>query len=216
MRSTTRLGAVAVTVLLAAGPNPLAAQAGAPAKGTGLSLTPYVGVLVPTKDLLDYNSQVTKLKAAITFGGRLGIGFGSRVGLEGDLGYSPGSLNVDSTGASLNTDVKIWTGSGRVTVYLIPRTSPFWLGVSGGVGAVRHSFSQGGYSGTSPIAPKTDVGGVVGASAGIRLGRVLAINVGAEDYLYKASFDVNGTPTSERSQHDFRFTGGIRIPFIGF
>ena len=68
----------------------------------------------------------------------------------------------------------------------------------------------------SPIAPKTDVGGVVGASAGIRLGRVLAINVGAEDYLYKASFDVNGTRTSERSQNDLRFTGGIRIPFIGF
>jgi hypothetical protein len=192
------------------------AQAGAPAGKTGLSLTPYVGVLVPTKDLLDYNSQVTKLKAAITFGGRLGIGFGSRVGIEGDLGYSPGALEVSSSGTDLNTDVKIWTGSGRLTVYLIPRTSPFWLGVSGGVGAVRHSFSQGGYSGTSPIAAKTDVGGVAGASAGIRVGRVLAVNVGVEDYLYKASFDVNGTPTSERSQHDFRFTGGIRIPFIGF
>jgi hypothetical protein len=217
MRSAARIAAVAIAALLAAaGPIPLAAQAGAPAKSTGLSLTPYIGVLVPTKDLLDYNSQVTKLKAAITFGGRLGIGLGSRVGIEGDLGYSPGSLEFSSTGTSVNQDVKIWTGSGRLTVYLIPRTSPFWLGVSGGVGAVRHSFSQGGYSGTSPIAAKTDVGGVAGASAGIRLGRVLAINVGVEDYLYKASFDVNGTPTSERSQHDFRFTGGIRIPFIGF
>ena len=62
----------------------------------------------------------------------------------------------------------------------------------------------------------TDVGGVLGASAGIRIGPLLAIHVGAEDYLYSASFDVNGTKTSGRTQHDLRFTGGIRIPFVGF
>src|SRR5438309_902505 len=92
---------------------PAAAQAGAPATRTGLSLTPYIGVLVPTKDLLDYNSQITKLSAAITFGGRLGIGIGRRVGIEGDVGYSPGSLEVSGTGTDVNTDVRILTGSGR-------------------------------------------------------------------------------------------------------
>jgi hypothetical protein len=214
MRSAVPSTALALAALLAGGS--ASAQVGAPAARTGFSLTPYIGVLLPTTDLLNYNSEVTKLKAAITFGGRLGIAIGSRIGIEGDIGYSPGSLEASGSGADVNTDVKIWTGSGRLTVYLIPRTSPLWLGVSGGVGAVRHSFSQGGYSGTSPIEAGTDVGGVAGVSAGIRVGRLLAVNVGVEDYLYNASFDVSGTQTSGRSQHDLRFTGGLRIPFIGF
>src|ERR1041384_748966 len=133
-RAVVRSCTIKLTLLAAAAVAPLSAQTGAPAKGTGVSLTPYIGVLVPTKALLDYNSQVTKLSAVIAFGGRLGIGLGSRVGIEGGLGYSPGSLNVDSTGASLNTDVKIWTGSGRLTLYLIPRTSPLWIAVSRGAG----------------------------------------------------------------------------------
>ncbi|HEV8355819.1 MAG TPA: outer membrane beta-barrel protein [Gemmatimonadales bacterium] len=195
---------------------PLAAQAGAPAARTGFSITPYIGVLVPTTDLLDYNNQVTKLSAAVAFGGRVGIGLGARIGIEGDVGYSPGSFDFTSSGASVNTDVKILTGSGKLTVYLIPRTSPFWLGVSGGVGAVRHSFKESSDGTPSPIEAGTDVGGVLGASAGIRIGPLLAVHVGAEDYLYSASFDVNGTKTSGKTQHDLRFTGGIRIPFIGF
>src|ERR1043166_5369995 len=111
---------------------PLAAQAGAPSARTGFSLTPYVGVLVPTTDLLDYNNEVTKLSAAVTFGGRVGVGLGARIGIEGDVGYSPGSFDFSGGAASVNTDVKILTGSGKLTVYLIPRTSPLWLGVSGG------------------------------------------------------------------------------------
>ena len=113
---------------------PAFAQVGAPAARTGFSITPYIGVLVPTEDLFSYSNgtatRVTKISAA--------------------------------------------------------------------------------------IQPGTNVGGVLGASAGIRIGRLLAINVGAEDYLYNASFDVNGAKTAERKQQDLRFTGGIRVPFIGF
>jgi hypothetical protein len=201
---------------------PLVAQVGAPRTHRGVSLTPYVGVLVPTNDLFSYQNgsttQVTKLSIGLTFGGRLGIGLGERVGIEGDVGYSPGSVDV-TTGAggttNFNQDVRILSGSGRVTFYLIPRTSPFWLGVSGGVGATRHTFKTGAV-GSPTVQPGTDVGGVFGASAGIRLGRVIAINFGAEDYLYNASFDVNGTKTAQLKQHDIRFTGGIRFPFLGF
>ena len=66
------------------------------------------------------------------------------------------------------------------------------------------------------MKPGTQVGGVFGASAGIRLGRLVAFSVGAEDYLYNASFDVNGTKTSEKKQHDIRLTAGVRVPFLGF
>jgi hypothetical protein len=204
--------ALAAAVLVPAA----AAQTGAPAARTGFSLTPYVGVLVPTTQLLAYNGQVTKLSAAVAFGGRVGIGLGSRIGIEGDVGYSPGSFDFSSSGPGVSTDVRVLTGSGRLTYYLIPRTSPLWLGVSGGVGAVRHSFKNSADGTPSQIQAGTDVGGVLGASAGIRIGPLLAIHVGAEDYLYSASFDVNGTKTSGRTQHDLRFTGGIRIPFVGF
>ena len=47
-------------------------------------------------------------------------------------------------------------------------------------------------------------------------GRLLALHVGAEDYLYTASFDVSGTKTAEQKQHDIRITGGVRVPFLGF
>jgi hypothetical protein len=191
------------------------AQSGAPATSKGISITPYIGVLIPTADLLDFNSQVTKLSAGIVFGGRLGIGLGSRFGIEGDVGYSPASFEYSSGTATLNQDVSILTGSGRATLYLIPRTSPVWLGVSGGVGAVRHTF-KAGTSGAASIEAGTNVGGVIGASAGIRVGRVVALNIGVEDYLYNASFDVNGTLTSEQKQHDIRVTIGIRFPFLGF
>ncbi len=214
MRSVARPTLLALAALAASGS--AVAQSGAPATKTGFSITPYLGVVIPTKDLLNYNSQTTKLPIGFVFGGRLGIGLGQRVGIDGDVGYSPGSLEVSSTGTAYNQDVKTLTGAGKLTFYLIPRTSPFWLGVSGGVGAVRHTFAAGGAAATAGLKSGTNVGGIVGASAGIRLGRILAINFGAEDYLYNASFDATGGTTAVQKQHDVRFTGGIRIPFLGF
>lgn len=214
MRFSVRPAGLVLLAMLAS--VPLHAQGGAPATRTGLSLTPYLGVIIPTKDLLTYNSQTTKISTALVGGLRLGIGFGQRFGIEGDVGYSPASLDYSGAGgASLNQDVRILTGSARANLYLIPRTSPFWIGINGGVGAVRHTFKTG-TAGTTPIDAGTHVGGVVGAAAGIRIGRLLALYVGAEDYLYTASFDVSGTKTAEQKQHDIRITGGVRIPFLGF
>jgi outer membrane protein with beta-barrel domain len=220
MRLAVRSTVLGLVAVFAAGP--LLAQVGAPATKKGLSITPYIGVNIPTEDLYTIGSgtsaQSTKVSVGLTFGGRLGIGLGNRVGIEGDVGYSPGSVDIQ-TGAggttNFNQDVRILSGSGRVTLYLIPRTSPFWLGVSGGVGAVRHTFKTG-TAGSPTVKPGTDVGGVLGAGAGIRIGRLLAVSIGVEDYLYNASFDVDGTKTAEKKQHDIRITGGIRVPFLGF
>ncbi len=203
-------------------------QTGVPGSKQGLSLTPYLGVLVPTADLLSYTTgssstpQVTKVSIGFVVGGRLGIGLGKRVAIEADVGYSPGSLDVSSgsgTGTSttaFNQDVTTLTGSGKVTFYLIPRTSPFWFGVNGGAGAVRHKLKAGGAAEQAGLKGGTDVGGVVGALAGIRLGRIVAVNFGVEDYLYTAAFDQLNTKVSEKKQNDIRFTAGIHFPFIGF
>jgi len=186
MRSTVRSAGLILASLVASAP--LGAQGGAPVTRTGISITPYLGVIVPTADLVDYNNQTTKLSAAIVFGGRLGIGFGQRFRIEGDVGYSPASLEYASAGTNLNQDVRVLTGSARANLYLIPRTSPFWIGINGGIGA----------------------------AAGIRIGRLVALHIGADDYFYNASFDVSGTKTSEKKQHDIRITGGVRVPFLGF
>jgi hypothetical protein len=200
---------------------PVSGQSGAPATGKGFSITPYIGITVPTADLLKYKQgtsteQLTKIPIGFTFGGRVGIGLSNRVGIEGDVGYSPGSLELSDAGTAINQDVKTLTGSGRVTFYLIPRTSPLWIGVSGGAGAVRHTFAKGGTADLAGVKPNTSVGGVVGASVGIRLGRIIALNVGVEDYLYNAKFDQNGSKLAETKQHDIHVTGGFRIPFLGF
>lgn len=220
MRTAVRSTVLGLVIACAAGP--LLAQVGAPKAKTGFSITPYIGVTVPTADLLNYakagstTPQVTKIPIGFTFGGRLGIGLGNRVGIEGDVGYSPGSLELSDSGTKVNQDVKTLTGSGRVTFYLIPRTSPLWIGVSGGVGAIRHTFAAGGAADLAGVKPNTSVGGVIGASAGIRLGRIIAFNVGAEDYLYNAKFDQNGQPLAEKKQHDIHVTAGLRVPFLGF
>jgi hypothetical protein len=219
MRLAVRTAALGLVAVL--GAVPLSAQVGAPAAKKGISLTPYIGVNVPTADLFSYQdgatTQITKIGVGLTFGGRLGIGLGQRFGIEGDVGYSPGSVDFSTTGGptTFNQDVRILSGSGRATLYLIPRTSPFWIGVSGGVAAVRHTF-KAGTTGSPDVTPGTNVGAVLGAAAGIRLGRLIALHIGAEDYFYNASFDVNGQTTAEKKQHDIRITGGIRVPFLGF
>lgn len=177
-------------------------------------------MLVPTADLFQYQNgsetQITKLSIGLVVGGRLGIGFGSRVSLEADVGYSPGSLDLQESGSDFNQDVTTLTGSGKLTFYLIPRTSPVWIGVSGGVGAVKHTLKTGGAAELAGLTGGTDIGGVVGARAGFRLGRLVALTAGVDDYLYTAKFDTQGAQTSEEKQHDIHFTFGVRLPFLGF
>lgn len=219
-----RSAVLALAIVVVATP----AFAQSPAEGTtqlevqggGFSLSPYVGVVMPTADLLSLSkgtgtgTQTLKLSTAITVGGRLGVMFNSRIGILADVGYSPGSLDFDTTGVKANTDVTTLSGVGKLVVYLVPSTSPVWLNVSGGGGAIRHSFKN--TSGTlAGLTDGTNVGGVIGAAAGIRLGRLIALTGSVEDYLYDASFDNAGTKTSEKKQHDVRITGGVSIPFLG-
>ncbi|MEO8478042.1 MAG: outer membrane beta-barrel protein [Gemmatimonadota bacterium] len=218
MRNVLRIVLASWTTLALAAP--LTAQTGTPDPGKGISLSPYFGVLVPTADLFNYQNggetEVTKLSIGLVVGGRLGIGFGSRVSLEADVGYSPGSLDLQESTSDFNQDVTTLTGSGKLTFYLIPRTSPVWIGVSGGVGAVKHTLKVGGAAELAGLTGGTDVGGVVGARAGFRLGRLVALTAGVDDYLYTAKFSAEGSQTSEEKQHDIHFTFGVRLPFLGF
>jgi len=211
------VAALAVALL----PSKAAAQ-----RATGISLTPYLGIHIPARTLLlrpgaTPNLSEEKVSVTPTIGARLTFGLSPVVGLEGDLGYSSGNLVLSRVGTASGTDVKILTASGRLIVRLKPPTEPFYLTLTGGVGAVRHEFDDAQQGPGSDVDPRTSIGGVVGVHGGFRLGRVVGLSLGLESYLYSARFDVANltgpgkTATDSRMQNDIRVLIGLRFPFLG-
>jgi hypothetical protein len=191
-------------VLLGGAAQPLFAQR--------VSIAPNIGVYIPTTELVKAASgQEFKQEVSITLGGRLGIFFSQRLGLEFTGDYAPSKLKISSAGTS-KEDANIFTGSGRVTFQVIPFTSPVAFLVTGGVGVVNRSgdFYQ-------DVSHKTDVGGTVGASARFRLGKLLRLQLNAEDYIYKPKADIPGFAASDqkKTQNDIHLTVGVGIPFLG-
>jgi len=66
-------------------------------------------------------------------------------------------------------------------------------------------------------ANKTDIGGTVGASARFRLGKLLRLQVSAEDYIYKPRAEIPGfSPSDEKkTQNDVHLSFGVGIPLLG-
>jgi Outer membrane protein beta-barrel domain len=208
MRGTTWMARVLLVggVLAVAGTNPLTAQK--------LSIAPNIGVYVPTTELIKAaNGEDFKQEISLTLGGRVGMQLGSRLGLEFTGNYAPGNLKITQTGFSdQSQDANIFTGSGRITLQLLPSKSPIGFQVTGGVGVINRSGDF--YAGSQN---KTDIGGTVGASAHFRLGGLLRLQVSAEDYVYKPRVEIPGfSPTDEKkTQNDVHLSFGLGIPFLG-
>ncbi|HYF40466.1 MAG TPA: outer membrane beta-barrel protein [Gemmatimonadales bacterium] len=192
-------------VLLAAA-QPLLAQK--------ISITPNIGVYVPTTELVKAASgEEFKQEMSITLGGRLGIMLSDRLGFEFTGAYAPSDLKVTASGlGDQNEDANIFTGSGRVSFHVIPQTSPISLLVTGGVGVVNRSGAF-----YADVEKKTDIGGTLGATAGFRLGRLIHLSVSAEDYIYKPKAEIPGFgPDDEKKmQNDIHLSFGVGIPLLG-
>jgi hypothetical protein len=198
--------ALCVGTLVAVSAQPLLAQR--------ISLTPNIGVYIPTTELVKAASgEQFKQEMSITLGGRVGIFFTERLGLELTGAYAPSDLKVTQSGFSdQNEDANVFTGSGRLSFQLMPYTSPIALIVTGGVGVVNRSgaFYQS-------MQDKTDIGGTVGASVRFRVGNLLRLQLNAEDYVYKPKGDIPGfSPGDEKkTQNDVHLSVGIGIPLLG-
>jgi hypothetical protein len=194
------------SVLVVAGTHPLAAQR--------ISIAPNVGVYIPTTELVKAASgQDFKQEISITLGGRMGIALSDRLGLELTGNYAPGNLKITQSGFSdQSQDANIFTGSGRISYQLIPLSSPIAFVVTGGVGVINRSGDF-----YASAEKKTDIGGTVGASARFRLGKLLRLQVSAEDYVYKPKAEIPGfSPTDERkTQNDVHISFGVGIPLLG-
>jgi hypothetical protein len=203
-RNTWVARTLCVGILLGGGARPLLAQR--------VSIAPNIGVYIPTTELVKAASgEEFKQEVSITLGGRLGIFFTQRLGVEFTGDYAPSKLKFSAAGAS-KEDANIFTGSGRVTFQVVPFTSPIAFLVTGGVGVVHRSgdFYQN-------VDHKTDVGGTGGASVRFRLGKLLRLQLNAEDYIYKPKADIPGFATSDqkKTQNDIHLSVGLGIPFLG-
>ena len=188
-----------------------------PRTGTAqLSLSPTIGVYIPTTELVKAASgDEFKQEVSVTVGGRLGFNFGQRVGLDATVVYAPSNLQFSTSGSSSTTDANVLTGSGRAFVELLPKTNPISLQLNGGVGIVQRSGTA--YEG---VPDNSDVGGVVGATLRFRLGKVLRLELHAEDFIYKAQYAPDpANPGSfdlvDKQMNDIHLGVGIGIPLLG-
>jgi len=198
--------ALCVGILLAVGAQPLLAQR--------ISLSPNIGVYIPTTELVKAASgEEFKQEMSITVGGRMGIYFTERLGLELTGTYAPSDLKVTQSGfGDQQEDANVFTGSGRLSYQLMSSSSPINFIVNGGVGVVNRSGSF--YEG---MQDKTDIGGTLGAGVRFQIGSLLRLQINAEDYVYKPKGDIPGfSPGDEtKTQNDVHLSVGIGIPLLG-
>lgn len=177
-----------------------------------LSLSPQIGFYIPTENLYRLTSTGTsgddfKLEAGPSFGARLGLWFGSRFGIEASGSYVPTTFQFGSSGSSPTTqDARLFVGTGQAVLYLLPRTSIVSLFLNGGVGVV----SRGGVAFTG-AAKSSDVGGVVGAGASLRLGGI-QLTAGADLLGYRATYQGSQSTAQELTQKDISIKLGFGIP----
>jgi len=172
-----------------------------------ISLSPNIGVYIPTSELVRAaGGQEFKQEISLLVGGRLGIGFGQRVGLTITGDYSPSELRFNLAGSEDRTPGNVLTGSGRLSVNVLPPVSPLIVLLHGGASVIR----RGGEAFEDQL-DRTDIGGVAGATVGFRLGSLLSFYVNADDYIYNASF-TGGTATEQVLQHDVHLSFGLGVP----
>lgn len=187
----------------------LAVVVAAPLSAQRLSLSPTVGVYIPTTELVKAaNGEAFKQEVGIAIGGRLGISFSPRFGIETSVSYVPSKLNFtfDQAQAPTKTDANLLLGTARATVHVIPFTKPVWLTLNGGASLIK----RGGQA-YANATDKTDIGGVVGAAVGFNLGGMLSFYVAADDYIYGTRV-ADPTQTTKQTQNDVQIAFGFGVP----
>jgi hypothetical protein len=187
-----------------------------PAMAQRVSLAPTIGLYIPTAEFYKAattgnSSDLRKQEVSIGLGGRLGI-IGRRIGVEFTGEYAPSKLKFNLAGQQNTEDANILTGSGRLTLFVIPTSSPVWFAVSGGAGVVHRSGAA-----YAALTDRTDFAPTAGVQVGFHLGRLVALTLSADGYFYKPDFDPGTTSgtTTQITQKDIHLSAGVSIPFLG-
>jgi hypothetical protein len=178
------------------------------AEAQRLSLSPTIGVYIPTSELVKAaQGEEFKQEVALSLGGRLGVTITPRLGLETSVSYVPSKLRFTLDQTATTTDANLLLGTIRATFHAIPITSPVWLTLNGGASLIR----RGGEA-YADAEDKSDVGGVVGATVGFRLGSMLNFYVAAEDYIYGTRVEGTGLSDESLTQNDVQIAFGFGFP----
>ena len=190
------LGALALVVI----PRPSEAQR--------VSLSPTIGVYIPTSELVKAaNGEEFKQEVGLAVGGRLGITLSPRFGIEtlGELRAERSPLHLrrerdqDRREPALRNRAR---DAARHPVDPAGVAQPQRRRESGE--SRRHAYED--------AEDKTDVGGVVGATLGFRLGSMLSFYVAAEDYIYGTQVEETGLGGESRTQNDVQIAVGFGFP----
>jgi hypothetical protein len=188
------------------------ASLAAPATAQRVSLTPQIGFYIPTEKLAELAAGTgsSEIEAGPSFGGRLGLWFGSRLGVEASGSYVPTTFRFAQGAESVTSqDAKLFVGSGQAILFLLPRTGLLSVYLSGGVGLV----SRGGVAFTG-ATDKTDVAGAVGAGAGLNLGGI-ALSLGVDLLGYSTAAQAPTSTAPDLRQRDVHLKFGLGMPFGG-
>ena len=196
----------------AVAPGMLAAAAlvlvAAPAEAQRVSLSPTIGVYIPTSELVKAaEGQEFKQEVALSVGGRLGVTLSPRFGIETSVSYVPSNLRFTFDQTETTTDANLLLGTVRASFHAIPMTSPVWLTINGGASMIR----RGGEA-YEDVEDRNDIGGVVGATVGFRLGSALSFYVAAEDYIYGTKVEDADLGDLSQTQNDVQIAFGFGFP----
>ena len=179
----------------------------ASAQGQRLSLSPTIGVYIPTSELVKAaEGEEFRQEVALSVGGRLGLTISPRFGIETSVSYVPSNLRFTFDQAETTTDANLLLGTVRATFHAIPMTSPVWVTLNGGASLIR----RGGEA-YEEVEDRSDLGGVVGATVGFRLGSMLNFYIAAEDYIYGTRIE-SGDLEASRTQNDVQIAFGFGFP----
>ena len=183
-----------------------------PAHAQQLSLAPTVGLYIPTSELIKAASgEQFKQQVSFSLGGRIGVWFGSRLGVEATAQYAPSQLKFSTGGLNDEASANILMGSGRLSYFILPERQSLAILVSGGVGVI----NRGGDA-YANVQNKTDITGTMGASARFRVGRLIQLQVNVEDYIYSPSPGFAGAAGAQNKiQNDIQLSFGVGIPLLG-
>lgn len=177
------------------------------ARAQRLSLSPTIGVYIPTSELVKAaEGEEFKQEVALSVGGRLGLTLSPRFGIETSVSYVPSNLRFTFDQTQTTTDANLLLGTVRATFHAIPMTNPVWVTLNGGASLIR----RGGEA-YEDVQDRSDIGGVVGATVGFRLGSMLNFYIAAEDYIYGSRVE-EGDLEASRTQNDVQIAFGFGFP----
>jgi len=177
--------------------------------GFHLNVTPYAGFITWAKE--------TNLQDKLTYGGRLGLGFGKYLGIEGTYGISStqtqtggGFRPYTSTfgGPATVSDVDFTHIAGDVVLNLVPN------------GTV-DPYLTGGYSSTEfeikdSTANNSKLSGFdIGLGFKLHFSPRVALRLEARDMVYKWDDDQTAEGASDKSQNSIAYTGGLMFSLGG-